>query len=84
MVAAIALFYAKLFEFDDLFEELTQRFSRAEPPAAEATPAWAAASRIRQGVHGTHVERSRYFPYAVADPDPWRRMRGTVSPAMCG
>jgi hypothetical protein len=39
MVVAIALFYAKLFEFDDLFEDLTQRFARAEPTAAEATPA---------------------------------------------
>ena len=39
MVAAIALFYAKLFRFDDLFEDLTQRFAGAEPGHAKATPA---------------------------------------------
>lgn len=38
VVAAIALYYAKLFRFDDLFEDLTSRFKR-EPPAQDATPA---------------------------------------------
>jgi hypothetical protein len=38
MVAAIALYYAKLFRFDDLFEDLTSRFER-EPPAASESPA---------------------------------------------
>jgi hypothetical protein len=32
MLAAIALYYAKLFEFDDLFDELAPWFER-EPPA---------------------------------------------------
>jgi len=32
MVAAIALYYTKLFQFDDLFEDLASRFER-EPPA---------------------------------------------------
>jgi hypothetical protein len=39
MVAAIALFYAKLFQFDDLFEDLVQRFGRPEPSATDAPPA---------------------------------------------
>jgi hypothetical protein len=38
MVAAIALYYAKLFRFDDLFEDLTSRFDR-EPPAMGENPA---------------------------------------------
>lgn len=40
MVAAIALYYAKLFGFDDLFEDLTSRFKHG-PPAAGENPALA-------------------------------------------
>jgi hypothetical protein len=34
MTTAIALYYTKLFNFDDLFEDLTSRFVRQKPPAA--------------------------------------------------
>lgn len=37
MVAAIALYYAKLFGFDDLFEDLASRFEREPPPHHETS-----------------------------------------------
>lgn len=36
MVGAIALYYSKLFQFDDLFDDLTQRSSEEQPVVAEA------------------------------------------------
>lgn len=37
MVAAIALYYAKLFRFDDLFEDLSDRFAGEQPAHDKAT-----------------------------------------------
>jgi hypothetical protein len=39
IVAAIALYYAKLFQFGDLFEDVANRFAREEKRAAAVSPA---------------------------------------------
>jgi hypothetical protein len=39
MVAVIALYYTRLFQFEDVFEDLAQRFDRDQSARANATPA---------------------------------------------
>jgi hypothetical protein len=38
MVAVIALYFARLFQFDDLFEDLSQRFDGDQSPRDDAPP----------------------------------------------